>query len=183
MIPIICIIFLGHSNMTGYCQPKPVTPIIRKLGPNYAALNAAYHAAYVRDSLPKLFRSIELIKRLPNVKFGGIVAMYGWSEGGNLECATNFTDDFSRLIGDIRNAIGNDALPVVLNQPDDNAIQEQSYAAYYKYSDIVAEQIRAMKGVHLCPTAPMAKEFYCMDHHYNKQGYDIFASDAVRILK
>jgi hypothetical protein len=136
MIPIICIIFIGHSNMTGHCQPKidttervlfwsdtrgffpytermesPVTPIIRKLnasGNVYAALNVSHMCMHVKEPLPELFEHIERIKRLPNVKFGGVVTMLG---------------------------------------------------------------------------QPMAREYYCNGHHYNKQGYDLFASEAVRLLR
>jgi hypothetical protein len=144
---------------------------------------------HVKEPLPELFEHIERIKRLPNVKFGGVVTMLGWAEGDSLECASAFDKEYLILISDIRKATGVKNLPVILSQNEENAIRDAQphYIPYYAYSDIVSMKIakicREDETIHICPKEPMAREYYCNGHHYNKQGYEIFASESARLLK
>jgi hypothetical protein len=172
----------------------PITPIIRKLNASdskhrYAALNVSRSNMHVSEPMPKLFGSLALIKKVPGVKFGGVVAMLGWCEGDSLSVANNFDKDFLALIDTIRSVVGKKNFPVILSQNEKNAIRntQPHYEPYYTYSDIVTTKIAKLpltdRRIKLCPKEPMAREYYCNGHHYNKQGYDIFSSEAARLLK
>lgn len=221
---IITYLFLGHSNMGGYCAQKdiesrpnvwlytdikgfyhgtdddlsnnsgsPIMPFLKRM----AILYPEYHFCGVKDARPGMMMEdfltnkndrhiidkIKILKRKSII--GGVILMYGWDEGGDLKTVQALDADLKRLIDDLRKASGNRTLPFIFGRYEENGGKQ--YAQSHRWDDILIDKINSLEKIDpylkLTPIRPIPKQYFCDDHHYTAEGYQIWAGDAAAIIQ
>ncbi|CAK0764366.1 hypothetical protein CCP3SC15_300018 [Gammaproteobacteria bacterium] len=183
------------NHLFGATSGSPVLPFLKRMAilyPDYqfAGLKGAYSSAMVYQMVPGNEKHDLFFKRLSFARrqatIGGVVAMYGYVEGRNQDLAESFPRDFMRLLKEIRDSVGDPALPCILGRYETNNLRDPELERYRTFEKIIDEKIESLqheKNIVLAPIRTMPTAYYCEDHHYNGDGYTIFAHDAAALYQ
>jgi hypothetical protein len=177
------------SNNSG----SPIMPFLKRM----ALLYPEYHFCGVKDARPGMTMEdfltnkndryiIDKIKILKKKSIiGGVLLMFGWDEGGDIKTVQALDVDLKRLIDELRKASGNRTLPFIFGRYEENG--GKAYAQFHRWNDILIDKINSLEKIDpylkLTPIRPIPKQYYCDDHHYKVEGYQIWADDAAAIIQ
>jgi hypothetical protein len=178
------------SNNSG----SPVMPFLKRM----ALLYPERHFCGVKHTLngmtieeyPENQHDKFLIDKIKTLKkksaIGGVLLMFGFDEGKDMKKVRKMDVHLKRLIDKIRKASGNPTLPFLFGRYEENS-DKYRYKDYHQYDDSLITTIEAFETIDpylkLTPIRPISKSCFCDDHHYNAEGYQIWAHDAAAIIQ
>ena len=181
----------GDNNQSG----SVVMPFLKRMALmypdyNFAGIKMASSCAQAFHRHPGEARYDFFVKQIRELQakgatIGGVLMMYGFIEGQFKESVDSLSPKISQLIENIRGDVGNKKLPVLLGRYEEYA-DGHDIPQYHKWDHEVISQINSMpalvENLALCPRQPIPREYYCDNHHYDSQGYQVWANDAVSII-
>jgi len=178
------------SNNSG----SPVMPFLKRM----ALLYPDHHFCGVKHTINGI--TIEdftangndrfLIDKINTLKqkstIGGVLMMFGFDEGESKRKVREIDANLKRLIDKVRMVSGNPTLPFIFGRYEENG-DRNSYTSYHRYDNILIKKINTIETMDpylkLTPIRPISKSCFCDDHHYNADGYQIWADDAAAIIQ
>ncbi len=118
---------------------------------------------------------------------GGLLGMFGLTEGISDSLSQRLTVGVMDMLFSFREDFGAHDFPAVFGLFEENA-DTSVIPDYFTYSDRIIEQIAAIPGADtlnrsaLTPYEPVPAVMYYDDHHYNKEGYELWSNTAAEIL-
>jgi hypothetical protein len=177
------------SNNSG----SPVLPFLKRM----ALLYPEYHFCGVKDGKPGftiedfltgkndsyIINKINILKKKSVI--GGVLLMFGWDEGGDIKTVRAIDVELKRLIDELRKASGNRTLPIIFGRYEENGGKANPQA--HRWDDILIDKIASLEKIDpylkLTPIRQIPKRYFCDDHHYTAEGYQIWADDAAAIIQ
>jgi hypothetical protein len=130
-----------------------------------------------------IINKIKILKKKSII--GGVLLMFGFDEEGSFKTVQTLDVDLRRLIDELRKASGNKTLPIIFGRYEENG--GKAYAQTHRWDDILIDKIASLEKIDpylkLTPIRPIPKQYYCDDHHYTAEGYQIWAHDAAAIIE
>jgi hypothetical protein len=179
----------NFSNNSG----SPVIPFLKRMALlypdyNFCGIKYAIHGMTIEDFLTKtdgnyIIDKINILKSKSII--GGVLLMFGFVEGKDVKMVQELDTKLKQLIDELREASGNKTLPFIFGRYEENNNKQVRY--YNKYDDILVNKIQSLEKfdqyLKLTPIRPIPKQYYCDNHHYTSEGYQIWANDAAAIIQ
>jgi hypothetical protein len=183
----------GADNDLSNNSGSPIMPFLKRM----ALLYPEYHFCGVKCARPGM--TIEdflanksysyIINKIKTLKkksvIGGVLLMFGFDEGGDIKTVRALDADLRRLMNELRDASGNRTLPFIFGRYEENG--GKAYAQTHRWDAILINKIASLEMIDpylkLTPIRPVPKLYYCDDHHYTSEGYQIWADDAAAIIQ
>ena len=183
----------GTDNDLSNNSGNPVMPFLKRM----AFLYPEYHFCGVKYSRPGMtiedflsdksdryiINKIKILKKKSII--GGVLLMFGFDEGGDIKKVQKLDVNLNHLIDELRKASGNRTLPILFGRYEENGGKEN--AQFHKWDDILINKIASLETIDpylkLTPIRPISKRYYCDDHHYTAEGYQLWADDAAAIIQ
>jgi Carbohydrate esterase, sialic acid-specific acetylesterase len=178
------------SNNSG----SPIMPFLKRM----AVLYPEYHFCGVKDARPGMtiedylankndtytINKMKILKKKSII--GGVLLMFGFDEGSDLKKVQALDVHLKRLIDELREASGNRTLPFIFGRYEENGSNGE-YADFHRWNGILINKIDSLEKIDgylkLTPIRPISRQCFCDDHHYNAEGYRIWAEDAAAIIQ
>ena len=181
----------GDNNESG----SLVMPFLKQMATmhpdfNFSGIKMASSCAQAFHRHPgdsRYDRCIKQIKELQDkgATIGGVLMMYGFIEGQNKESVDSIVIKTGLLINNIRFDVGNNNLPVIFGRYEENGDKIRC-PTYHNYDSLLICKIDSIplliKNTALSPYKPVPSNMYCDNHHYDENGYKLWANDAVQMI-
>ena len=191
---------LMYGSENGFYHGKPVSTVVcflHEMGIRYPQFTfcGAYYASggkKIKEMGAGDNLYDKMIKDLKNISgcstIGGILTMFGFPEGEDSGDAENVSNEYMRLLNDIQKTVNNYTLPCIVGRYEENDIKTNNEAGkYYTYKNIVIKRIEEIERraafVKLSPIRAIPRACFSDDHHYNCDGYKIWAEDAAALIQ
>jgi FtsZ-binding cell division protein ZapB len=116
--------------------------------------------------------------------FGGVLAMFGFADANTgkfgMTGAENFAKDVPVLVSQLRQLVGVPDLPFIFGRYEVNAPNKRRYGLEhirYWIDELPAKD--PLKRTALTPKEIMPRQYFADRWHYNREGYVIWANDAI----
>jgi hypothetical protein len=139
--------------------------------------------------MPKYTATMQTFAEIKDsVTLGGIVAMFGWVEGISDSLSQRFDMDVDTMLSCFRADLGLPRLPLIMGRYEENA-DTTIQPLFYAYKNRIIDKIDFLQlkdsfqhRIMLTPFMPLPKTMYFDAHHYNAEGYAVWANTAAEIL-
>lgn len=153
---------------------------------NFIGVKCDKMASSIKDYLPgntefdRVKRAMDTLKSRKYV-LGGVIAMFGFIESTDTVAIDNFAPSLQLFKWAVCSEVKNDKTPVILAKYEMNA-SRKAYPQNYTYAKRLENKIELLEqldhSIKCCPIRDVPAQHFCDDHHYNADGYRIFAEDA-----
>jgi hypothetical protein len=222
---VITFLFVGHSNMGGYCasmdntpEPRvwlysdkkgfyhgtdqnllhnsgsPIMPFLKRMallypdyhfcGVSYSSIGLSIKNFFANKNDWYIIDRINILKEKSTI--GGVILMFGFVEGLELKQVQELDINLKHLIEELRKASGNKTLPFIVGRYEKNCDRVKT-GILHNCADILNKKIESLENIDpflkLTPIRMIPAQYYCDDHHYNAEGYRIWADDAAALIQ
>jgi hypothetical protein len=222
---LIFFLFIGHSNMTGYCaamdtvpSPRvwsyspakgfynctdrdlesgsgsPMMPFLKRMALMYPGYNfcgirfagpcrQAFHVYTEQRHREAIANIVKQIK--DKGSFGGALLMFGIIEN-KWNGVDSLQKNLIELVSFLRATTDDKVFPVILGRFEENGDHVKGsdmFTNYKKTVGVINHMPQLIENLSLTPRQPVPVDGFCDNHHYNAEGYRIWANDAASIYK
>ena len=183
---------------TTYDSPSPFMPFLKKM----AVLYPDYYFCGIKVTQAGMSMSSQFLRNMPkyteimqtiaaikdSVTIGGIIAMFGWVEGGSDSLSQRLDVDVNNMLSSFRVDLGIPNLPLIMGRYEENS-DTSVFPQSYKYENRIIAKLELLQSedslqhrIMLTPFLPIPKAMYFDSHHYNADGYVLWSNTGAEIL-
>lgn len=185
----IVYLFCGHSNAKFFFDYKGADEFIETMEAMYCdyefstircvqLANRLDLMRYGKSKYDDFLTDIIAVK--DSMIIGGLFLWFGFADALYEKDSKCVSENFNRIIADVKIICNNTTLPIFVNRYDINA-NDKYQTKYYK---AVQRQISEIKGVYFFPIKDMPNcRYRPKDHHYDSLGHWILGRELCSIIK